>query len=174
MKSTSIKAICKEINKNLHELDRVLNGFIQDMPRYPFREKFLLLIAEISKKKNLTRMNKNILGEYFCMKDSLEIAFQHWDIENYETNPCYENIDSMYVEIYNMLNTDVLRFLEIYDAENVQIIRSDEEHPVSITPHIEAVETQSEHWSKPIIEAIGLNPGIAGISLDIKKLFNRK
>jgi hypothetical protein len=173
MKSTSIKALCKEINKNLHELDRVLNGFIQDMPRFPFREKFLLLIAEVSKKNNLTRSNKNILGEYFHMKDSLEMAFQQWDTENYEKNPCYENIDSMYVEIYNTLNNDVLRFLEIYETENLQIIRLDEDHPVSITPHIQAVEAQSAHWSKPIIAAIGLKPGIAGISVDIKKLFNR-
>ncbi|MCU7843526.1 MAG: hypothetical protein KZQ93_06765 [Candidatus Thiodiazotropha sp. (ex Monitilora ramsayi)] len=174
MKSASIKALCKDINKNLHDLDRVLNGFIKDMPCYPFREKFLLLIVEISHKKNLTRRNINILGEYFCMKDSLEMAFQQWDVENYEKNPCYEKIDSMYVEIYNTLNTDILKFLQIYDAENMQIIRLDEEHPVSITPHIQAVEAQSAHWSKPIFEAINLKPGVAGISLDIKKLFNRK
>jgi hypothetical protein len=173
MKSTSVKAVSKEINKNLYELDRVLNGFIKDMPCYPFREKFLFLIAEVSKKENLTLRNKNILGEYFYMKDSLEMAFQQWDVENYETNPCYENIDSMYVEIYNTLNDDVLRFLEIHDTENVHIIRLDEERPVSITPHVEAVEAQNTHWSKSIVDAIALKPGIAGFSLDIKKLFNR-
>jgi hypothetical protein len=174
MKPTSINAICKEINKNLHEFDRVLNGFIKDMPHYPFKEKFLFLIAEVSKQKNLSRKNINILGEYYCMKDTLEMAYEQWDVENNEANSYYENINSMYVEIYNTLNTNVLRFLEIYDTENLQVIRFDEDHPNSITPHINAVEEQNTHWSKPIIEAIGLKPSVAGISLDIKKLFTRK
>ncbi|MBF8274971.1 MAG: hypothetical protein HW390_44 [Candidatus Brocadiaceae bacterium] len=177
MNSKAVDQLCKVINKHLHDLDRVLNGFIEFMPYFEFEKYLKFLVAEISKKNNLTRRNINILGEYYSMCQWLELEYKKWDIDNFESNPQYEEINSMYIEIYNSCNNEVLNFLKVYDSENIKEIRFDEEEPISITPYIQRVEKGAITWLKRIveriIEAVSLKPGIGGISIDIKTLFRR-
>lgn len=177
MNSKAVDQLCKVINKHLHDLDRVLNGFIEFMPYFEFDKYLKLLVAEISKKNNLTRRNINILGEYYSMCQLLELEYKQWDIDNFESNLQYEEINSMYVEIYNSCNNDVLNFLKVYDSENIKESCFEEEEPISITHYIQRVEKGAITWRKRIveriIESVSIKPSIGGISIDIKTLFRR-
>lgn len=176
MNSKSVDQLCKMINKHLYDLDRVLNNFINSMTYFEFEKYFRFLIVEISEKNNPTRQNINIIGEYYSMCQLLEIEYKKWDIENYESNPHYENINSMYVEIYNSCNNELLNFLKVYDSDNIDD-SFDEEEPISIAPYIQSIEKEAIPRQKRIFEriseAVSLKPGIGGISVDIKTLFRR-
>lgn len=79
----------------------------------------------------------------------------------------------MYVEIYNTGNFKILDFLKVYDSENLEEIRVDENEPISITTYIKNHEKSSLSLIRRIIDTISLKPGFGGISSDIKSLFKR-
>ena len=170
-----IKSLTKKINQNLHDLDRVLNGFLSEIPFFEFRKHFLDLIEEVSKKNNLIRANIDIIGEYYSMRETLDLEYEKWDMANYESlqESVYDNINSMYVEIHNTCNTEILNFLKVYDKDNIEVIRFDEETTSSIVPHIENTERNSFGKYTRLIESINIKPGIFGFSIDIKKLFGK-
>ncbi|MCF7965070.1 MAG: hypothetical protein K9L79_05965 [Methylobacter tundripaludum] len=170
----SARSLIKTINQNLYDFDRVLNGFLTDMSFFDFRAHLLELIAEISDRKNTTRANINALGEYYNMSSTLDVEYEKWDMENNEALPedTYNKISSMYVDIHNTCNDEVIRFLMVYDKENIEVINFDEEEYVSIKPHLDSIENNTKSIYKIFKESVSLKPGVFGISIDIKKLFS--
>ena len=170
--SKKIKKFCKIINSHLYDLDRVLNGIIDDLQDFAFSHYFNLLVKEISKQKNLNRENKDILGNYYSMCQLLELEYEKWDNENYESHSNYEKINSMYVGIYNSCNIEILEFLQLYDSENIEEVNCDDEKPITIKQYLN-VDKSQKGWFGRVYDSINFNPGYAGISFDIKRLFNK-
>lgn len=176
MSQNQVDYLCTLINTHLHDFDRVICGFINSMPYFEFEKHFSLLVTEITKKENLTDRNKKIVSEYYSMSQLLDLSYEKWDMNNYEKNIHYESLNSMYVEIYNSCNFMILDFLKIYDSENMEEIRFDENEPISITPYIKSIEqdlieTNSLTWRNKLIESVSLKPSAFGISIDLKNLF---
>lgn len=175
MRSKVIDTTTREINRHLHDLDRVMNRILYTMPYFDFTKRFSVLIEEISKRENLSRRNKNILGNYYSMCEYLDYSYEKWDNDNYETHPDYDEINAMYVDVHNSCNHKIFQFLKTYDAENIEANRFGEDETVSIHPFLDEIENAryADGLFGRIASSLNIRPGAFGLSIDVKKLFRK-